>query len=66
MNIEVNKKDFERALEKLEENIPILDECLAGEFIEAMQNVVNEYNGHYKDDIENLYSAYQDALLDDQ
>ncbi len=56
MNIEPNKKDFESALDEMEELINKLTGILAPEHTSVLEAVVIEYTNHYVYDIEDLIS----------
>ena len=54
MALDNNKTDFENALEEMEGTIDALDACVDKGIMDTLKNVINEYNSHYKSDIEEL------------
>lgn len=62
MSIENNQSDFEKALSEMEDTIEKLDWCVDEGLMNTLKDVVNEYDNHYKSDIEELMDKV-DALL---
>lgn len=60
MPIETNKKDFENALEQMEETLEKLDHCVDDFLMNTLYYVITEYENHFKDDIENLIYENED------
>lgn len=56
MSIEANKKDFERSLEEMKETVELLKACVDDALIGTIESVINEYEGHYASDIEDMIS----------
>lgn len=57
MSLESNRKDFEMALEEMKETIELLKPCVEESLIATIERVVDEYEGHYVDDIQELIDA---------
>jgi hypothetical protein len=62
--MENNKADFEKALTEMKDVIELLDQCVAEDLMNKLNAVVNEYEGHYQSDIEDLIDAH-DTLKDE-
>lgn len=60
MSYEGNKRDFEDALKELEEAITALDHCVDEGIMQTLKSVVNEYNTHFKSDIEEMENLVKD------
>lgn len=62
MSYTLNKKDFEKALDALNGLVPILKErfFLGDSELEIIQRVIDEYEIHFVDDIENLYDELEE------
>ena len=54
MSIDSNKSDFEKALSEMSDTIEKLDWCVDEDLMNTLKDVVNEYDNHYKSDIEEL------------
>jgi len=54
MSMENNKQDFEEALEEIKGHIEALERCIDSDIMNAIKSVVDEYETHYKSDIENM------------
>ncbi len=54
MSIETNKNDFEKALENLEEYMADMGDSAHPDLIEVTGKITEEYDGHYRHDIEYL------------
>lgn len=52
MSLESNKADFEKALDDMVANIGLLDACVDECIMNTLNAVINEYEGHLKDDIQ--------------
>ncbi len=65
MNLDVNKKDFESALDALEITLGNIHHEISASDYDAIESVISEYNGHYKSDIGEMVdnvSALEDSL----
>jgi len=60
MSLDTNKRDFERALELLEDEVASLEGIIHGDFLSLVKDVISEYDGHYKDDIVELIDNFDD------
>jgi len=60
MSLESNKKDFEDSLSRMEESIEALEHCVDDSIMETLRSVVNEYNIHFKSDIEEAENSICD------
>ncbi len=60
MSLESNKADFEKALAEMQESIELLDHCVDCAIMETLTNVVNEYESHFKSDIEEAEAKIED------
>ena len=54
MSIEPNKTDFETALSEMRETIETLDSCVDDGLMDTLKKVAEEYDLHYKSDIQSL------------
>jgi chromosome segregation ATPase len=61
MAYDQNKSDFENALENLEKELDSLEAEIPENLYSAITSVVEEYNGHLKDDIEQLSTDLESA-----
>lgn len=54
MSLDGNKKDFENALNELETTLSNIHHEISAFDYDVIETVINEYNGHYKSDIQEL------------
>lgn len=54
MALEINKKDFEKALSEMESLLDDIKGMINGDILDILGNVITEYNNHYEPDIGNL------------
>ena len=67
MSYERNKSDFQTALASMEDSIKDLTEVLSEDLLKVFQDVVDEYNNHFKDDLTELEDnceEFKDKLND--
>lgn len=57
MSLATNKLDFEKALDEMKSNIEALESCITDEIMSTLTKVIDEYEIHYKSDIEELIDA---------
>lgn len=62
MSIQSNKRDFEKAIEELNELIPVLDCCIGVDsgMIATLNSVVDEYRVHFQCDIEEMIDSNEE------
>lgn len=61
MAYEQNKNDFEKRLSDLETIYLDLEEEIPSSVFSAIDDLMSEYNGHFKDDIEQLATDLESA-----
>ncbi len=61
MVYEQNKNDFEKRLSDLETIYLDLEEEIPSPLFSAIEDLMSEYNGHFKDDIEQLATDLESA-----
>jgi len=69
MSFDSNRKDFESALEALDECLDQINGILSSEHTDTIEAVINEYEGHYSRDIDDLVTErdnLQEELDDSQ
>jgi len=54
MNLKSNRDDFEEALSDMKETIEAMEPCIDEVLLNTLKTVVEEYEEHYRRDIENL------------
>lgn len=54
MSYENNKQNFEGALEEMKETVSLLNQCVDDYLMETLKTVINEYEIHFKSDIEEM------------
>ncbi len=56
MSLNSNRIDFERALAKMSNSLGDMEACVKESILAPIRQVINEYEGHYFSDIEDLIS----------
>ncbi|MBL4940056.1 MAG: hypothetical protein JKY81_00165 [Colwellia sp.] len=54
MSLATNKLDFEKALDEMKSHIEALESCIKDEIMSTLTKVIDEYEIHYKSDVEEL------------
>ncbi len=63
MSLESNREDFEKALAEMKVSLDAMEPCVNDAILDSLKSVVNEYEGHYSGDIDELISE-RDKLQD--
>ena len=56
MSLDNNKIDFERALDEMNNSLGDLEACVKESILSPIRQVIDEYEGHYSGDIDDLIS----------
>ena len=62
MGIENNLQDFDEALAAMQDSIELLDSCVDDTIMKTLSKVVDEYEGHLRDDIDKLIEQNKELL----